>query len=69
MTSLSLRLSNDLNERLARLAGTSGITTQECAMQALLEYVENWEGFNHTVAALQAEDERPHLALVVGRDA
>jgi len=49
MTFISLRVSSELSERLSRLAGTHGLTTQECAVQALLEYVENWEGFNRAM--------------------
>ncbi|OFX13019.1 MAG: hypothetical protein A2516_05235 [Alphaproteobacteria bacterium RIFOXYD12_FULL_60_8] len=61
MTSISLRVSSELSERLSRLAGTHGLTTQECAVQALLEYVENWEGFNRAMAACAMDEDRPRL--------
>lgn len=62
MSKLSLSLPAELLSRLEAIADQKEISIEDAALEALGEYVENWEDFNRTVEHLEAgEEERTVL--------
>lgn len=43
MTRLTVSLPGDLQQKLAAVAAKSGRSTEECALSALRDYIENYE--------------------------
>lgn len=64
MSELILSLSPEVAARLQDLAGKLDRTVPECAQQALMEFLDNWEDYLRTLAALDTEEERPILRAV-----
>jgi len=64
MSELVLSLSPEVKERLEALAVKLERPVLECAHQALLEFLDNWEDYLRTVAALDTEEARPILRAV-----
>ena len=68
-TSIALTISEDLRERLARLADDQGLSLQECLILAVEEFVASREDFAACLARLEGEfDNRPCLESVVKQD-
>jgi predicted DNA-binding protein len=62
MTNLSLSLPAELVDRLTAIAQHKETSLDDCALEALADYVEAWEDFNHTVDLLEkGEEERTVL--------
>ena len=64
MSELVLTLTPDVTERLEALAVKLERPVGECAQQALMEFLDNWEDYLRTVAALDTEEARPILRAV-----
>jgi len=65
MTEIKLSLTPDLLDRLTVIAEEKELSVDECAHQALLDYIESWEDFSRTVDALESgEEERTVLRAV-----
>lgn len=64
MNELVLTLSPEVTQRLETLAGQLERSVDECAQQALMEFLDNWEDYLRTVAALNVDEERPILRAV-----
>ena len=65
MKKLSLKVPADLQARLTAIALQKQISLEECAIEALADYVESWEDFNRTVDALdRGKEERTVLRAV-----
>jgi predicted DNA-binding protein len=64
MTDLVLTLSPEAAERLEALAAKIGKSVDDCAQQALSEFMDNWEDYLRTVENLDNPEERPTLRAV-----
>jgi len=65
MTEITLSLTPDLLERLTAIASEKELTLDECAQQALVDYIESWEDFSRTVKSIESgEEERTVLRAV-----
>jgi hypothetical protein len=65
MTEITLSLTPELLARLTAIASDKELSLDECAIAALIDYVEAWEDFNRTVEALESgEEERTVLRAV-----
>jgi predicted transcriptional regulator len=65
MTDIVLSLSSDLLDRLDAIALQQNLPRDQCAHQAILDYIECWEDFRHSVDSLEAgEEERTVLRAV-----
>lgn len=66
MDEVVIALPKDLRERLDALAAKMGQSVSDCLLQAVTEFVDNWEDHLRVVAALQeGEEERPDLRAVI----
>jgi hypothetical protein len=62
MSKLSLSLPAELLTRLTAIAEQKEVSLEDATLEALGEYVENWEDFNRTLEHLEAgEEERTVL--------
>jgi len=62
MTKLSLSVPADLLARLKAVAELKELSREECAIEALADYVDSWEDFNRSVERLDVgEEERTVL--------
>jgi len=61
MSELTVALSDQMQKRLEALATQMDQSLAECAQQAILEFVDNWEDHLRVVAALQEDEARPDL--------
>ncbi|OIR09052.1 hypothetical protein GALL_86580 [mine drainage metagenome] len=64
MHEMILSLSAADKARLDALAARLDRSADDCAHQALQEFMDNWEDYLQTVAALDVEEERPILRAV-----
>jgi len=65
MTEVKISLTPELLERLTAIAGDQELSVEECAHQALLDYIESWEEFERSIDAIEAgEEERTVLKAV-----
>jgi len=64
MSDLVLSLSPEDRERLEALAVRLERSVEDCLHQAMAEFLDNWEDYLRTVAALDTEEERPVLKAV-----
>ena len=65
MSEMKLSLTPDLLDRLTAIAEDKELSLEECALQAIADYVESWEDFNRTVEAIEAgEEERTVLSAI-----
>jgi predicted transcriptional regulator len=64
MPKIAIALSTEMHKRLEELAGQMELSVDECAQQALAEFIENWEDHLRVVAALQEDEARPDLRPV-----
>jgi predicted transcriptional regulator len=63
MTKLSLTLPPDLLDRLNAIADQKELSRQQCALEAIVDYVDSWEDFHRTVERLEiGEEERTVLS-------
>ena len=63
MSVISITVTDELKERLGALSGKTGLTQEECLLEALEEYVENREAFQHVLETLD-EEESVQLSVV-----
>jgi predicted transcriptional regulator len=62
MSKLSLTVPAELHTRLKAIAEQKEISVEAGALEALAEYVDNWEEFNRTLEHLESgEEERTVL--------
>lgn len=64
MSELSLSLSPEDKARLEALAVKLERSVDDCAHQAMAEFLDNWEDYLRTLEALDNEEERPILRAV-----
>ncbi|HVI51165.1 MAG TPA: hypothetical protein VM661_08155 [Candidatus Sulfotelmatobacter sp.] len=64
MSELILSLTPEVKARLEALAVKLERPVGECLEQAVMEFLDNWEDYLRTVAALDIEEERPILRAV-----
>ena len=65
MSDLHLSLTLEVRERLESVAVKMGCSVEDCARQAVSEFLDSWEDFALTIAALESgEEERPVLRAV-----
>ncbi len=64
MSKLTITLSDETQKRLEALATQMDQSVADCAQQAILEFVDNWEDHLRVVAALQEDEARPVLRSV-----
>jgi len=65
MPKLTLSVPAELLVRLTAIADQKEISREDCALQALGDYVESWEDFHRTVERLEiGEEERTVLNAV-----
>jgi len=64
MSDLVLCLSPEDRERLELLAERLGRSVEDCLHQAMSEFMDNWEDYLRTVAALDTDEERVVLKAV-----
>jgi predicted DNA-binding protein len=57
MSDLVLSVAPELKERLEGLAAKMGRSVEACVELALVEFVEHWEDFTHTVEVLETGGE------------
>lgn len=60
---VELGVSLDLDNRLRALASQMNKSVEEIALQALMEFADNWEDHLNTVKTLSAGDDRMQLAV------
>ena len=66
MSKLSLSLSAELLTRLTAIAEQKEISLEDSALEALAEYIENWEDFNRTLEHLESGEEERTVLKAVG---
>ena len=65
MKHLKISLTPELLARLTAIAGDQELSVEDCAHQALLDYIESWEEFERSIDAIEAgEEERTVLKTV-----
>ena len=61
---LSITLSDETKQTLEALAEKNGLNLAEALEAAVEEYIETWEDYHRTVAAIESgEDERRSLSV------
>jgi predicted transcriptional regulator len=68
MSTFTVTLSDEMQKRLEALAAHMEQSVADCAQQAILEFVDNWEDHQRVVAALQEDEARPILRSVTAAD-
>lgn len=63
-TPLTLPLPEDLHRRLEALAARSGRGVEDCAVQAVAEYLDSWEDYHRAVDTLTKGERRPVLKAI-----
>jgi len=66
MSKFSLSVPQELLDRLDAIARLKEISLEQAGLEALTEYVENWEDFNRTVEHLEAGEEERTVLRAVG---
>ena len=64
MSDLVLTLTPETQERLDALAAQLGRNVDDCLHLALTEFMDNWEDYLRTLAAIDDGEERPVLRAV-----
>lgn len=64
MNELILNLTPEVKARLEALSKQLERPVEECLHQAVMEFLDNWEDYLRTVAALDVEEARPILRAV-----
>ena len=64
MSKLAIALTDEMQTRLEALAKQMDQSVDECALQAIHEFLESWEDHLRVVAALQEDEARPDLRPV-----
>ncbi|HLN22596.1 MAG TPA: hypothetical protein VK558_01280 [Patescibacteria group bacterium] len=64
MSDLVLTLTPEAQERLDALAAQLGRSVDDCLHLALTEFMDNWEDYLRTLAAIDDGEERPVLRAV-----
>ena len=65
--SLSMTVSDEMKSRLDQIAEKNGLTLAEALRAAVEEYVETWEDYHRTVAAIESGEDEPR-SLAVAND-
>lgn len=66
MSKLSLSVPAELLTRLKAIAEHKEISVEDSALEALAEYVENWEDFNRTLEHIESGEEERTVLKAVG---
>lgn len=66
MSKLSLSVPAELLTRLKSIAEQKEISVEDSALEALAEYVENWEDFNRTLEHIESGEEERTVLKAVG---
>lgn len=66
MTKFSLSVPQELLDRLDAIARLKEISLEQAGLEALADYVENWEDFNRTVEHLESGEEERTVLRAVG---
>jgi predicted transcriptional regulator len=61
MSKLAIALTDETQTRLEALAKQMDQSVDECAAQAIQEFLDSWEDHLRVVAALQEDEARPDL--------
>jgi predicted transcriptional regulator len=64
MSKLAIALTEEMQSRLEALARQMDQSVDECALQAIHEFLDSWEDHLRVVAALQEDEARPDLRAV-----
>ena len=62
MNELMLALTPEMERRLENVSAKTGQSLDECAQQAIHEFLDHWEDYFHTIDLLQKNEERPIFA-------